>query len=203
MKLLLPTFLLVSLMPFCALAENSEPKHYLDSPHQVLRVAPGGRDMASLRQGIPVKMLETKGDWAKVAVEGWVRKTTLGLRTARKKAGTATTTTKKPISLAKYKIQHLTKKETGKDTQVVLDLTVKNNGPRKINAWNGILIVQSLENNSVLFNTAVRHDSANIEPGKTGTVSFFWWPGEKPYDVLTAVSPENVRLLLHKVKPLY
>src|SRR5262249_8155885 len=40
-----------------------------------LRSGPGGELIGNVRRGIPVTVSETSGDWARVTVEGWMRRT--------------------------------------------------------------------------------------------------------------------------------
>ncbi len=189
-------FLSVAFLPSAVFAEDAE-RLYNAKPGLPLCVEPGGSRLADLTIGTPVHVLEKKGEWAKVSLEGWVRLSMLkpypivqdGIQVAAQKGEGL-------ISIAKY-----TLKMSGEDKKnqlVVLNLTLKNNSEEVLTAWQGILV--AIKDNKILFREALSQHGLKIAPGATGEASFEWKEGEKSYNAIAAAVGGSFDLQLLKAK---
>lgn len=177
------------LLPLSAAAEQL----YVQSANQKLLTAPHGASLATLSANTPAVMVEDKGDWVKVSIEGWVRRNTLTSRAAQ----VAAPSSGQPIELASYTVE---RKEEKGQKKVDLTLKVKNNTSSTVSSWRAIMTVQDRSTNQVLFSISVSHDDANIAPGKTGEVTYYFDWSEQQYDILLNNYPNNLKISLFRVE---
>lgn len=85
--------------------------------------------------------------------------------------------------------------------ELILTLILKNNTDKTIKAWRCFLVVKN-PFGAILFETRLRDNVANIEPGEIGMAPFKWednqFINDEPFDKL--MSYENLKLELQNVQ---
>jgi len=173
---------------------------YVKVESENLRDTPKGQKLGTLAQGTQLMVLETKGNWVRVSVEGWIWQlsTTSDLDTNRQ----GRTTRKGPnLELVDFETKRLPVDYDASrySPQAMLTLMVKNNTSKRIKAWKGLLIVKNAFGD-ILFRTRLTDGTANIHPGQIAKASYSWednqFVDDEPYDKLVVYSKENLRLEL-------
>ena len=174
---------------------------YIKPEKANIRTAPNGKKIGTLNHGTHIKILKTQGKWAKVSLDGWIKKNliTNNLKQDSKKHH------KSKLELVKFDISVFPKDiEDGRFSDVVyLTLYVKNNTSKRIKAWRAHTIVKN-SFGDVLLKLTLTDGSANIAPGATEAAPFGWennpFISDEPYDKLTSYSKENLKVFFDKEK---
>ena len=163
----------------------------------------GGSKAGELILNTKVEVKETRGAWARVSVDGWVRTKALSEPPASADEGSAPTGTSTipviedgALSITDYVSTH--RSDVDPPRQYLM-LTIENKGPQTINSWKALLVGQK-DDGRILFREPISQDDVTIEPGATADVSFFWEPHEELYSVLGALTKDKLKLNLIKVE---
>ena len=149
-------------------------------------------------------VVEKKGNWIKVSVEGWIwqASTTDDLASIAK---AATDRNGPSLELVDFETKHLPVDVNVSrfSAEVVLTLKVRNNTQERIKAWKAVIIIKNAFGD-LLFRVQLTDGTANIAPGQTRGASFSWEDNQfidgEPYDKLVAYSKENMRVQLTEVQ---
>lgn len=177
---------------------------YVKVESENLRAAPDGEKLGTLAQGTQLTVVETKGNWVRVSVEGWIwlASTTDDLASI---AEAAVTREGPDLELVDFETKRLPVNYDASrySAEAVLTLMVKNNTSQRIKAWKGLLIVKNAFGD-VLFRVRLTDGTANIAPGQIAEASYSWednqFIDDEVYDKLVAYSKENLRLDLTEVQ---
>jgi len=197
MRLVIARFIgCVLLVAFFATSVAAQSKNAIvDQDDQVLRKSPNGEVATSLKRGTPVRIIETKDDWTRVSVEGWIRGASL--RAADEKLTGATSGISVPVEVVGFSIEKTAATGT-KVSQAQLILKVRNNLSVPLAAWKAILVVQK-HPSDILFSSAVSDDRP-FAAGSTADVKYYWEDGEEQYTKLTTTPKEQIKVNLLKVE---
>lgn len=206
MRYILIVFLLfvTSAQVGAGIADQKQNTVYVKVASENLRDAPEGRELGTLAQETRMTVLETKGNWVRVSVEGWIWKasTTDDVASIAK----ADTAHKAPaLELIDFDTKRLPVNYDVSmySPEAVLTLKVRNNTQKRIKAWKAVVIIKNAFGD-VLFRARLTDGTANIGPGETEQASFSWEDNQfiedEPYDKLVAYSEENLRVELTEVQ---
>jgi hypothetical protein len=164
-----------------------------------LRTDPGGNEAALLHGGIGVKTLETRGEWSRIQVNGWVRTDQIKKGVAKGSAVAASS-----VSLTDFSIQELSKMVTGNKRAVKLTLTLRNDSPKPINSWKGMLLVseklvQGMKGDIVL-RVPVSDKNKPVAAGATFSSEYFWYEDQGPFGVLNQRTNKTLAIDLIDVR---
>ena len=158
---------------------------------------PGGSKAAELSIGAPVQVLEKKGEWARVRMEGWVRDAHLSPRPIT--AGGLEVAVESGENLLSVVKHSLNVSDEGKNSEkVVLKITLKNNSKEAISSWQGIVV--GIMDNKVLFREGVSQEQIKIPAGGTAEAEFEWNYREKLYPAVKSAVGVPFTLQLIRVK---
>jgi hypothetical protein len=190
-------FLLLTILSSAFAQDDTGSYYYVDKPALPLCVDPGGSKRGELAVGAPVKVLEHKGDWVRVSVEGWVRETLLS-KAAMSKDSVQVAAEKgdSPLVVAKYNAKPV--ENEGGEKRIALTLMLKNTTSATVSSWSGILV--AIKDGKVLVREPLSQDRTSIAPGATGEASFYWDVSEKPYSVLKDSPADSLDFQLLKTK---
>ena len=184
--------------------DKQEELLYVKVKSENLRAAPKGQKLGTLAQGTQLTVLESKGNWVRVSVEGWIWQPSTTNTLAS--IATAAATRKGPdLELVDFETKRLPVNYDASrySAEAVLTLMVKNNTSQRIKAWKGLLIVKNAFGD-VLFRVRLTDGTANIAPGQIAEASYSWednqFIDDEVYDKLVAYSKENLRLDLTEVQ---
>ena len=116
-------------------AQEPAEQSYIAATQQTLASEPGGAQRAFLNLNTPVTILEKRGDWVRVSIEGWVREKALASNKALPEESTANLDD--PLSVVDY---WLTEQRGGKVIHACLNVKVRNNTADVISSWEGTLL---------------------------------------------------------------
>ena len=167
----------------------------VDQDDQMLRDAPGSASGIPLKRGTAVQILETKEDWAKISITGWIR--SASLKAAEDKSAGATPKVISPVEVVSFAIEKLPASGS-KLAQAQIILKIKNNLSIPLAGWKGVLVVQK-QQGGVLFSSAVSDDRP-FAAGSTAEVKYYWEDGEEQYSSLISTPTEQIRLSLMRIE---
>ncbi|MCB0358532.1 MAG: hypothetical protein KDD44_02820 [Bdellovibrionales bacterium] len=195
MRRLTTFFIVFHLLLVAPASAEDAPRVFVDSPGQVLRTAPMGASIARLEKNTEVTVEGEDGDWIKVSITGWIRRAAVAAR----REAPAQSTALRQVEITEFQISREERTANSPERKALLVLTVKNSGRSDVRSWKGILVVQDSPTD-VLFTTRVSHPDANLKPGETGEVKFYWNEGESQYRKLLDTPKENILLRLLQVE---
>ena len=165
-----------------------------------VRSAPGGSQTASIFPYSCVTTGEKRDIWVKVTIEGWVDEAELTKKaSAAASSGSAPAALPAdPLQLADFDVAVGNRDLQGIPSRVQLTLKVKNVTSNPISGWSGLVAAQDAKSR-VLFRYRVS-DESTIAPGATKDVSYYWEKGEEPFEPLSSMTKESLRISLHKVE---
>ncbi|MCB0322453.1 MAG: hypothetical protein KDD69_02735 [Bdellovibrionales bacterium] len=169
---------------------------FIEGTSQPFCKTPGGPKKGDLYSSTEVTVLEQRGAWSRVSVEGWVKSAALGSEAAEQ-SSPLQVSDKSPLEVVGFSTKEV--REGLAAPRLYLQLKVKNVSAKHIRGWSGLLVAQDTSQ-AVLFREPVSDDSADVAPGAEREVSFYWEPREQPFSVLKSASPETVQLTLYKVE---
>lgn len=185
-------------------AQDNLGELYIKPEKENLRATPNGSKIGEIEQRAKLKVIDRKGDWIKVSVEGWIWKnsTTNNLEKIKKLSKVISG---KNLELVDFDIKGLpiNTSVSRYSAEAVLTLYVKNNTSRKIKGWK-ILIGIKNSFGDTLFHTRLTNGMSNIDPGETEKASFSWednqFIADEPYDKILAYSKENLKIEMKEIK---
>jgi uncharacterized protein YgiM (DUF1202 family) len=185
-------------------ADQNQDVLYVRVDSENLRDAPKGERLGTLAQGTKMTVLETEGNWVKVAVQGWIWKaSTTDDSTFVAKAAAAQKGPALELMDFETKLLPVNVNVSRFSAEAVLTLKVKNNTQTRIKAWKAVVIVKNAFGD-VLLRARLTDGTADIAAGATEEASFSWednqFIDDEPYDKLAAYSKENLRLELTEVQ---
>lgn len=159
----------------------------------------GGGQAGELLLNTKVNVIEEKGKWSKVSVEGWVRSKTLSAPSVAKQAP-APVTTPKVIqgALRVTEFVRNTRTDISPPREYVV-LTVRNDSPRTIRSWSALLVALD-SNESSVFRERVSEEDVEWKPNESRDVTFFWQPSESGYSSVTNIKKGEHHLVLLNVE---
>lgn len=176
---------------------------YVKPEKENLRKAPNGSKIGEIGQGVKLRILEKKGDWIKVSVEGWIwKKSTISKLEQVKKLKSASG---KKLELVDFDVKDLpvNTNVSRYSAEAVLTLYVINNTTKRIKAWRALVVIKNAFGD-VLFRTRLTDGTANIAIGGTEKASFRWKDNQfiagEPYDKILSYSKENLKIELKDIK---
>ena len=186
-----------------AYAEEASETLYVKPEKENLRKAPNGSKIGEIDQGVKLRILDKKGDWIKVSVEGWIwKKSTTSKLDQVKKLKSASG---KKLELVNFDVKGLPVNTdvSRYSAEAVLTLYVKNNTTKRIKAWKALVVIKNAFGD-VLFRTRLTDGTANIAIGETEKASFSWEDNQfivdEPYDKILSYSKENLKIELKDIK---
>ncbi len=185
-------------------AQDTAGTLYVKPEKENLRATPNGSKIGEIDRGAKLKVLDKKGDWVKVSVEGWIWKnsTTSNLEQIKKVSKGASG---KKLELVDFDVKGLPVNTdvSRYSAEAVLTLYVKNNTSKRIKAWKALVVIKN-GFGDILFRTRLTDGTANIAPGATEKASFSWednqFISDEPYDKIMAYSKENLKIELKEIK---
>ena len=173
---------------------------YVGAEKENLRATPKGAVVGELVRGTRMQVIEEKGSWVKVSVEGWIWKESTATVKPEAHGSTA-----EPLELVSFNKVYLAKdiKNGQFSDKVYLSVKVKNNTNARISGWRGVLILSNGFGDTV-FRGRLTDGTANIKPGGVAEAGFSWEDNQfikdEPFDKLMAYSVENLAAEFTDVK---
>lgn len=193
--------LLVLAFPGYSLSETKN--LYINVPSENIRNSPNGEKFGELTKGAKLEVKEESGNWIKVSIDGWVWKPSTADAITSPKIGNSKSSP--TLELVDFDVKQL-----GVDYEamrmlpkVILNLHVKNNTNKKINAWRAILVVKNAFGDQ-LIKGQVTDGTADVYPGQVKEAAFGWednpFMENEPYDKISAYSKNNLNVSLVEIK---
>lgn len=158
-----------------------------------LRNEPGGGELAVVNPGTALTIRERRGDWSRVAVEGWVRSEQVNSKTAQ----SAGAPPPPPLTLADYNFEMLSKSVTGNKAAVKVSLTVRNDSAKMISKWNGVLLIYDRLVTGQAGNLLLKakaSDDKTIPAKGTSVVDLFWSEGQNAFQIFSGRTKKTLIL---------
>ncbi len=181
-------------------APGAAPDASITAAQAPLRSEPGGNEAAIIHGGAPVRIIEGRGDWTRISVEGWVRSDQVkaGAPAKGKNAAVAD-----PIVLVDFSIDVLSKLVTGTKRAVKLTLNLRNDSTRPIGRWKGIMLIQEKLIQGLTGDVLMRvpvSDDKPIPAGGSFNSEYFWYEDQGPFQILSPRTKKTVSIVLVEVK---
>jgi len=164
-----------------AAAEEGKEFRYIKTLRQPLCINPGGRKHGDLFTNAPVIVKETRGDWARVAIEGWVKRSSLSGEGKKADIRNVTGVNETGFFIKRFTIRGVRK--PGEVPRMYLKLFLENTTKKSVYRWKGLLIAKN-KKGEVLFSETLTDERINIPHQGKREVAFFWERNEAPFDPL-------------------
>lgn len=157
---------------------------HLKKDRDYLLAQPGGSVVGELNSLAEMKVVDSKGDWSKVELSGWVK--TKSLTTAPMSAKGAQI--EEVISIVSYEIKD--KDFSAKDKRRQLSVRVRNSSQSFISSWVGFLVAKDFSGKLVM-QESIADPQANLEPGAEKALNFIYSSADKQYAPLGRIQTEK------------
>jgi len=202
---------LFSILYFCSLSlclvplsvANAEDVYRAKGASAYFHSSPSGSRVGSVYKNLPLKVVETRGEWVKVEVDAWFLKSSISKRKRKSAKNSAGAKAAGPVALAVSDFEVGRRGGfSGEDKKAVLTLTVKNSSKKPIQNWEGVLIVKDKATDKLLFRYPVASDLKVIAPNSSEDFLFGWAEDSDEYHSLLAYpNPQQaLKVKLGKVK---